>query len=101
MPIIKLGWPKQFSHLKYWTSEFPTLRTTGLIHGSTYRTIHRVIKNQIVNLLSLLLLLQLQPAQQNLILFTKRQINSANLRSCYFFLFAKQILLKLEISFWL
>jgi len=29
MPVIKLGGPKKFSHLKKWASELPT----GLEHG--------------------------------------------------------------------
>jgi len=30
MPIIRLGGPQKFSHLKYWASELPMLRTTNL-----------------------------------------------------------------------
>jgi len=32
MPIIKLGGPRKFFHLKKWASELPTLRTTDLHH---------------------------------------------------------------------
>jgi len=30
MPIIKLGGPQKFPHLKDWDTELPTLRTTCL-----------------------------------------------------------------------
>jgi len=30
MPTIKLGGPQKFSHLKWWASDPPTLRTTAL-----------------------------------------------------------------------
>ena len=30
MPIIKVGGPQKFSHLKQWASELPKLRTTDL-----------------------------------------------------------------------
>jgi len=38
MPIIKLGGPQKFSHMKKWASEFPALRTTDLerCYGCVY-----------------------------------------------------------------
>jgi len=49
MPVIKLGGPKKISHLKYWASSLPTLRTPELGEVKIFNWIGWVEAIQIIN----------------------------------------------------